>query len=274
MKPKGLAIGAALLVPAMFLRYGLCSVVLLLGTQSRLRPIAAPQFPSRSAPTPQIDGYQDEQLKNAALVINAGKARACRPKGQMIGVMVALGESGLAVLDHGDGPGPDSRGLFQQRDNGAWGSYADRMDPASATNFSRALQTVKGWELLDRRWRHTGSTQRGSVHYQPYWDPAAKSSGRCQTTKFSLSGEVLRSPANPARATICPGPSPQIYQPTPLGMYNRECVDFALWRVNQQLGSATAPFKVQNSTFRPDGVVLGSALSWKDGWDAKGWPTG
>ena len=59
----------------------------------------------------------------------------------MISVMVALGESGLRVLDYGDGPGPDSRGLFQQRDNGAWGSYADRMDPTtSATNFIKALQ--------------------------------------------------------------------------------------------------------------------------------------
>lgn len=61
---------------------------------------------------------------------------------------------------------------------------------------------------------------------------------------------------------------------SPLGMYNRECVDFALWRVNQQLGSTSAPFKVLNGTFRPDGAALGSALTWKSGWDAKGWPTG
>ncbi|WP_442961155.1 CHAP domain-containing protein [Pseudarthrobacter sp. J64] len=61
---------------------------------------------------------------------------------------------------------------------------------------------------------------------------------------------------------------------SPLGMYNRECVDFALWRVNQQLGSNSAPYKMLNGTFRPDGGVLGSALTWKDGWDAKGWPTG
>jgi surface antigen len=57
-------------------------------------------------------------------------------------------------------------------------------------------------------------------------------------------------------------------------MFNRECVDFALWRINQQLGSTTAPYKILNGTFRPDGALLGSALTWKDGWDAKGWPTG
>src|SRR3712207_8538206 len=49
----------------------------------------------------------------------------------------------------GDAAGPDSRGLFQQRDNGAWGSYADRMDPTtSATNFFLALQEVPDWRAL------------------------------------------------------------------------------------------------------------------------------
>jgi surface antigen len=61
---------------------------------------------------------------------------------------------------------------------------------------------------------------------------------------------------------------------SPLGMYYRECVDFALWRVNQQMGSTSAPFKFFNGSFRPDGQGLGSALAWKDGWHAKGWPTG
>jgi surface antigen len=57
-------------------------------------------------------------------------------------------------------------------------------------------------------------------------------------------------------------------------MFYRECVDFALWRVNQQMGSTGEPFKFLNGTFRPDGQALGSALTWKAGWDAKGWPTG
>ncbi|MCU1533413.1 MAG: hypothetical protein JWO49_2984, partial [Arthrobacter sp.] len=61
---------------------------------------------------------------------------------------------------------------------------------------------------------------------------------------------------------------------SPLGMFYRECVDFALWRVNQQMGSAGEPFKVLNGTFRPDGQRLGSAVTWKAGWDTKGWPTG
>ena len=52
-----------------------------------------------------------------------------------------------------------------------------------------------------------------------------------------------------------PWSTAKIYEPSPLGMFNRECVDFALWRVNQQLGSTTAPYKFLNGTFRPDGAA-------------------
>ena len=38
---------------------------------------------------------------------------------QAIGVMTAMGEYSLQVLEYGDAAGPDSRGLFQQRANGA-----------------------------------------------------------------------------------------------------------------------------------------------------------
>lgn len=61
---------------------------------------------------------------------------------------------------------------------------------------------------------------------------------------------------------------------SPLGFYYRECVDFAAWRVNQELGTPKAPWALLNSTFRPDGQNLGSALTWRQGWQAKGWPTG
>ena len=56
----------------------------------------------------KVEGYTGEQLKNAAAIMGAGKALELSGKGQMISVMVSLGESGLRVLDYGDGPGPDS----------------------------------------------------------------------------------------------------------------------------------------------------------------------
>ncbi len=232
----------------------------------------------------KVDGYTQEQLQNAAAIMGSGKALDLSVKGQMISVMVSLGESGLRVLDYGDGPGPDSRGLFQQRDNGAWGSYADRMDPTtSATNFIKALQAVPGWELLEPTIAGN-KVQRNAdpYHYQKYWPEAAKLVQALSDENFSIEGGNCAIPGESGAGDDYPFKDAPTWlqvganaaSTSPMGMYNRECVDFALWRVNQQMGSTSAPFKYVNGTFRPDGQSLGSALTWKSGWDAKGWPTG
>lgn len=97
-----------------------------------------------------VDGFDHEQLTNAAAIVSAGAALGVTTRDQIIGVATAIAESSLRVLDYGDAVGPDSRGLFQQRDNGAWGSYADRMDPfTSATNFFKALLRVSGRESME-----------------------------------------------------------------------------------------------------------------------------
>lgn len=101
-------------------------------------------------PAGGVAGFDAEQLKNAAAIMNAAKSLGLPVAAQLIGIQAAIGESTLRVIDHGDGAGPDSRGLFQQRANGAWGSYEDRMDPTiSATNFFKAMQKVEGWETLE-----------------------------------------------------------------------------------------------------------------------------
>ncbi len=95
---------------------------------------------------------------------------------QAIGVMTAMGESSLKVLDYGDDVGPDSRGLFQQRANGAWGSYEDRMDPfISATNFFKALQGVTDREQLTPTLAaHRTQRNADPNHYTKYWDAATQ----------------------------------------------------------------------------------------------------
>lgn len=229
-------------------------------------------------PKVAVAGYQGDQLKNAALVINAGKALGLSARGQTIGVMTAMGESGLRVLDHGDGPGPDSRGLFQQRGNGAWGSYQDRMNPmVSATNFFKALQKVSGWEQLDPTVAaHRVQRNADPYHYQSYWSAATDVVAALADVKITDVGgqSSCGIPGASGKGDDLPWRAAPTFLPSPLGMFNRECTDFALWRINQQLGSNSSPYKVLNSTFRPDGGMLGSALTWKDGWDAKGWPTG
>ncbi|MGY1732382.1 hypothetical protein ACI798_12765 [Geodermatophilus sp. SYSU D01045] len=134
----------------------------------RVDPAAVPDGP--------VAGYGAEQLANAAAIVNAAEALGLDTCAQVIGVMTAMGESSLLVLDRGDAAGPDSRGLFQQRDNGAWGSYEDRMDPAtSATNFFLALQEVPDWQSLPPTIAaHRTQRNADPFHYQRWWDDAVE----------------------------------------------------------------------------------------------------
>lgn len=119
----------------------------------------------------QVGPYQGQEVVNAAYIIKAGQALDLDAQSITIGVMTAMGESGLVNLDHGDEAGPDSRGLFQQRDNGAWGSYEDRMNPTIAsTNFFNALVQVPGYlELEPTIAAHRTQRNADPYHYRPYW---------------------------------------------------------------------------------------------------------
>ncbi|NMD36635.1 MAG: hypothetical protein GYA73_12175, partial [Planctomycetes bacterium] len=70
--------------------------------------------------------------------------------------------------------GPDSRGLFQQRANGAWGTLADRMNPTIAsTNFFKALTAVPGYLSMEPTLAaHKAQRNADPYHYQPYWADA------------------------------------------------------------------------------------------------------
>ena len=134
----------------------------------RVEPAGVPEGP--------VAGYHGEQLANAAAIVNAGQSLGLDTCAQTIGVMTAMGESSLRVLDRGDAVGPDSRGLFQQRANGAWGSYADRMDPTtSATNFFLALREVPDWRALPPTIAaHRTQRNADPYHYERYWDAAVE----------------------------------------------------------------------------------------------------
>ncbi len=123
---------------------------------------------------PQVDGFTTEQVGNAAAVVEAGRSMGLSLRDQAIGVMTAIGESSLRVLDHGDTAGPDSRGLFQQRDNGAWGTLAERMDPtASAQSFFRALQRVTDRDTMSPTLvAHAVQRNADPQHYARSWDDA------------------------------------------------------------------------------------------------------
>ncbi|GAA2027459.1 M23 family metallopeptidase [Pseudokineococcus marinus] len=147
-------------------------------------PSAQPTQPvivaaANSAPTQlpaTIGAYQGEQITNAAAVIQAARDLGLDERAQTVGVMTAIGESTLINVDYGDKVGPDSRGLFQQRSNGAWGSYQDRMTPRiAATNFFRALVKVDGWASMPPTLAaHATQHNADPYHYEPYWDDAVQ----------------------------------------------------------------------------------------------------
>ena len=125
-----------------------------------------------NTPANAVAGFSAEQLTNAAYIMNAAAALGLDRDGQVIGVMTAIGESSLTVIDHGDTAGPDSRGLFQQRDS--WGSLAVRMDPTtSATLFFQGLQKVSNWQSLEPTLAaHKVQRNADPYHYEKFFAAA------------------------------------------------------------------------------------------------------
>ncbi|WP_328522669.1 hypothetical protein [Kribbella sp. NBC_00359] len=101
-----------------------------------------------------------EQASNLAVVLGVGDRFAVGEAGKVIAVMTAMTESALRNVDHGDAAGPDSRGLFQQRDS--WGPLDVRMDPAGAAGlFYAALVNVPGWTSMEP-WKAAQAVQRSA----------------------------------------------------------------------------------------------------------------
>lgn len=167
--------GAVIAAPILVVG-GLLAVILLIFGPSTQANACGPGLvvDVDDVPSGPIAGYSGEQLRNAAYIMNAATSLGLQRDAQIIGVMTAMGESSLQVLDHGDAAGPDSRGLFQQRDT--WGSLADRMDPTiSATNFFRALIAVPNWQTLEPTIAaHRVQRNADPFHYESYYAAAAE----------------------------------------------------------------------------------------------------
>ena len=92
----------------------------------------------------------EEQLKNAEAIIEAGQKMGTPPRAWVIAVATALQESTLNNLGHlGDRNDHDSQGLFQQRPSAGWGTVEQITDPEYATTaFLKGLMQVDGWENM------------------------------------------------------------------------------------------------------------------------------
>lgn len=111
-----------------------------------------------------------------------------------------------------------------------------------------------------------GSVEKGEV---PYTDDTANVTGNqagshnCSPQSYS-GGKVTGADDYPW--------ANQVEAPNPVtGMYYVNCTDFALWRLNQQVG-ATDPNSPKYTNGNFASVPLGNGGEWATAWRAKGWP--
>ena len=131
---------------------------------------AAQPRPWRPART--VDGYGPDQLKIAATIITVGQQMSVPPHGQALALMVAIGESGLRNLDHGDAVDNTTIGVFQQ--GAGYGTVAQRMDPATAAAafYTRMLQVPDWQTTAPTLVAHAVQINADPNHYAPFWSPA------------------------------------------------------------------------------------------------------
>jgi hypothetical protein len=133
----------------------LLGLVVLMDSPSTAGPTSASlciPASSTSAATVPLD---EEQLANAATIIEVGRSRGVPPRGWVVALAAAMKESSLRNLPYGD---RDSAGLFQMRPSLGWGTFAQVTDPTyAATAFyggpdvppdNAGLLDVAGWQRV------------------------------------------------------------------------------------------------------------------------------
>jgi murein DD-endopeptidase MepM/ murein hydrolase activator NlpD len=99
---------------------------------------------------PRAGGLGEDQMRNAAIIINVGSGMRISPRGWVIAIATALQESVLSNLPNlGARNDHDSIGLFQQRPSQGWGTPAQLQDPQyAARRFYEKLLMIPGWETM------------------------------------------------------------------------------------------------------------------------------
>lgn len=131
------------------------------------RQAAQPAAPTSSSchmlnPAPEaVQQWRPEQVGNAQAIVQVTTiGRGLPPRAAQIALATALAESGLENLPSGD---RDSLGLFQQRPSQGWGSPAQVMDPAHATNsFLDRMVQIPSWP--ERRLGEVAQDVQRSAH--------------------------------------------------------------------------------------------------------------
>ena len=142
-----------------------------------------------------------QQWANAAAIVAQGVTDGVPARGLVIGVMTARQESSLINVAYGDIAGPDSRGLFQQRD--PWGPLDVRMSPRGAAHLfftggrapgTPGLLDLPGWQTMPL-WQAANRVQRSAF-------PTAYA--RWQILAGSMVAALIKAPSSPSGPVINP----------------------------------------------------------------------
>ena len=241
--------------------------------------------PADSGTPSDETGYDTEQIDIIKQIVGVGKGGSIPEKGWIIALMVAMQESGIRNLDHGDA---DSLGLMQQRPSTGWGTPAQLQNPQYAIqafyfgvngNGNPGLMHLENWD------RMIPTVAAQLVQRSAYPDAYAKHQSEAtrliEKYKSAPSIPVLRidalntssGGAHSSGSTTCPvGGTPGSIKAagddypgrnwTPdvgsvAGGLARECVDFTAWRMRQ----LTPGFDSSNP-FYGTWYVLGNGKMW------------
>jgi hypothetical protein len=162
-----------------------------------------------------IDGWDTDQVTNAATIVGVGASMGVPLRGQIIAVATVMQEGDLRNLDHGD---RDSLGLYQQRPSQGWGTPAQIMDPVYASGkFYQKLLTIPDWQTMSLA-DAAQAVQRSSDGslYARHEGPATTLVGSLtglidpSTTAIDCSSDTLAIPSLPAGFTLPPDTPPAV----------------------------------------------------------------
>jgi surface antigen len=185
-----------------------------------------------------VGTLDDAKLANAQTIISVGQQLQVPGDGIVIALATAAQESGWRNVSVGDAAGPDSRGLFQQRDS--WGPLPVRMDPAGAARlFYQALLAVTGWQQLGlgvAAQRVQRSADPTGAWYSKHEEIARYAYAQLggDASQLSVSGCIGSAVAGSADATDTYGPywaSLGRSDVDPWSFYWGECTSYAAWMV-------------------------------------------
>lgn len=155
--------------------------------------------------TGPVQGLDAQAAANARTLYAVANRRGGQPAA-VITITVGLAESNLKVLNNpndppsmafpaqGTGHDHTSSGIFQQQNNGAWGTPAQRMDPAASTNlFLDSLLKVSGWNTMP--------PQQAAQRVQQSFDPT----GSNYLVQLAQARNIVASITHTTETTTCTG---------------------------------------------------------------------